>query len=226
MPGNAVTVLIPAYNEEKTIAETVSAAFSIKGVAQVIVIDDGSVDSTAEKAAAGGAKVVSAEKNTGKGGALNIGSGYIKGDIVLLLDADLGNSAACAEDLLEPLCAGKADMSVAIFPPAGRKAGFGMVKGLARAGIRHFTGLTMKAPLSGQRAIRSDLYFTLLPFAGGFGVEVDLTVRAAGQGCRIVEIPVCMRHRETGRDVMGMLHRGRQFLHVARVLVKHYIYCG
>ncbi|MCL4439161.1 MAG: glycosyltransferase [Firmicutes bacterium] len=218
MQGKRVTVLIPALNEESTIGDTVTAALAIGGVGQVIVIDDGSWDRTASIAEDCGAMVVSAGKNLGKGGALNMGSNYISGDVLLLLDADLGKSAAGAEKLVEPVLAGRADMTVAVFPQGAGKAGFGMVKGLARAGIRHFTGIYMDAPLSGQRAMKSALYFDSIPLAGGFGVEVDLTLKAARRGYSIIEVPVEMFHRETGRDVKGILHRGRQFMHVAGTL--------
>ena len=219
-------MLIPAYNEEGAIGDTVSAALAIGGVGQVIVIDDGSSDLTASTAAKSGAVVVSAGRNLGKGGALNMGSSYICGDIVLLLDADLGKSAAGAEKLVEPVLAGRADMTVAVFPKTAGKAGFGMVKGLARAGIRYFTGICMEAPLSGQRAMKKDLYFDSIPLAGGFGVEVDLTLKAARRGYSIVEIPVDMCHRETGRDIKGIMHRGRQFIHVAGTLLEYYRWCG
>jgi len=221
-----VTVLIPAYNEEGAIGETVLAALAIDGVGKVIVIDDGSADMTAAIAARSGAVVVSAGKNIGKGGALNMGSGYITGDVLLLLDADLGKSAAGAEKLVEPVLTGRADMTVAVFPRAAGKAGLGMVKGLARAGIKFFTGIRMEAPLSGQRAMKTALFFDSVPLAGGFGVEVDLTLKAARRGYSIIEVPVDMFHRETGRDVRGFLHRGRQFINVAGTLFKHYRWCG
>lgn len=218
MPGEHVTVLIPAYNEEDVIRCTVSAAWTIKGVKQVIVVDDGSGDRTAEAAAKSGAQVVELGRNLGKGGALNAGARHADGEVILLIDADLGQSASRAEMLSEPVIKGDADMTVAVFPPVRKKAGFGLVKGLARAGIRHFTGLRMEAPLSGQRAMRRDLLLELLPLAEGYGVEVYLTVRAGIMGCRIKEVSVNMSHRATGRDLSGFIHRGRQFSDVALTL--------
>lgn len=218
MPGEHITVMIPAHNEEGAIQGTVNAAWAIGGVKQVIVIDDGSRDRTAEAAGRCGATVVKLGRNLGKGAALTAGARHIKEEVVLLLDADLGQSAAQAKMLSGPVIRREADMTVAVFPPALKKAGLGLVKGIARAGIRHFTGFVMEAPLSGQRAMRSNLLFALLPLAGGYGVEVDLTVRAGVMGCRILEVPVDMSHRTTGRDLNGFIHRGRQFFHVARAL--------
>jgi hypothetical protein len=109
-------------------------------------------------------------------------------------------------------------MTVAVFPRTGKKAGFGLVRGLARAGIKFFTGRLVEAPLSGQRAMHRGVFLDLLPLAAGYGMEVDLTVRACHKGYRIKEVPVFMAHRETGRDITGFMHRGRQFCHVARTL--------
>lgn len=218
MPGEYVTVLIPAYNEEDIIRDTVSAAWAIMGVKQVIVVDDGSGDRTAEAAGKSGAQVVKLGRNLGKGGALTAGARHADGEVILLIDADMGQSASRAVMLSSPVYRGEADMTVAVFPPARKKAGFGLVKGLARAGIRHFTGIEMEAPLSGQRAIRRDLLLKLLPLAEGYGVEVYLTVRAGIMGCRIKEVPVNMSHSATGRNLSGFIHRGRQLWDVALTL--------
>lgn len=214
-----MTVIIPAYNEESIIGDTVMASWEIPGVSQVLVIDDGSRDRTARKARECGAEVIILDDNRGKGGALNTGAGQVKGDILLLLDGDLGKSASLAAGLLWPVIEGRAHMTVAAFPKTAKKAGFGLVKGLAGAGVRHFTGLHMEAPLSGQRAMRREVFYSCLPLAGGFGVEVYFTVRAFLNGYRIVEVPLNMTHRETGRDIKGFVHRGRQFWHVARALL-------
>ena len=58
------------------------------------------------------------------------------------------------------------------------------------------------------------------PFAFGYGVEVALTVRALRSGMTIVEVPTTMTHAATERNAAGFTHRGRQFLHVARALLR------
>ncbi len=218
MPDEPITVLIPAYNEEQSVADTVRAAWQIPGVIQVIVVDDGSRDKTAELALKNGAEVISLAVNSGKGGALNAGARHIKGELVLMLDADLGGSAANAAVLIGPVASGEADMTVAV-PPGAEKRGFGLVRELAGAGIKYFTGLSMKAPLSGQRAMARRFLVDCLPLADGYGVEVDLTVRAGKKGYSILEMPVNIRHRETGRDIRGFLHRGKQFCHLIKTLL-------
>lgn len=216
-----IAVLIPAHDEAARIAETVLAARGIEGVATCVVIDDASTDDTAAIARAHGAVVISLEVNSGKGAALEAGAAHLGDhDAVLLLDGDLGSTAAQGALLMEPLTAGKADMVVAGFPRAG-KAGFGLVKGLARWGIaRMGGGYLADAPLSGQRALTRECLSAVRPFASGYGVEVALTVRALRRGFRVTEVPTTMTHAATGRDVAGFMHRGRQFLHVAVALAR------
>src|SRR5690606_24520188 len=159
-----------------------------------------STDETAAVAEGLGCRVVRLVRNRGKGKALTAGVRAAKGDVLVFLDADLGASAAEARRLLAPLLAGEADMVIGRFPEAQRPGGLGMVKALARAGVRWLGGLAVAAPLSGQRAIRRTVLEAVGDLAGGFGVEVGLTIDAARAGFRVMEVPVAMRHRETGRD--------------------------
>jgi len=218
-----VSVVIPAFNEGRAIARTVAAVRNLPGVSEVIVVDDCSTDDTAARARDSGARVVSLPVNRGKGAALNAGIAAAGGEVIVLLDADLGDSAAEAHKLILPILEGRADLTIARFPAARRRGGFGLVKGLARRGIRHFTGLEMESPISGQRAVRRELLSQLLPLAGGYGVEVGMTIDAAVRGYRLLEVPVQMRHRETGRDWRGFVHRGRQFRDIMLTLIRRRI---
>ncbi len=211
-------VLIPAYNEAETISQTVRAVLEVPGVRRVLVVDDGSGDDTARRAAEAGALVVRLEKNQGKGAALNRGAALLEGPFLAFLDADLGESARELEKLARPVLAGEADLAIASFPRLSGAGGFGLVKGLARLGIFLLGGVSLTSPLSGQRVLTRAVLEAVLPFAPGYGVEVAMTVRAARRGFRIVEVPTAMRHRTTGRDLKGFLHRGRQFWHVLRAL--------
>jgi len=217
-----IAVLIPAHDEAGTIAETVRAAAGIVGVTRIVVVDDASFDDTAALAEAAGAKVVRLKNNVGKGAALEVGAMRVENaDIVILLDGDLGGSAEQAALLLDPVRRGEADMTIAAFPRPEGKAGFGLVKGLARRGIRSMGGgFVANAPLSGQRALTNECFLAVRPFATGYGVEVALTVRALRRGLRVVEIPTTMGHAATGRDFSGFVHRGRQFVHVAIALTR------
>ena len=216
-----VSAIIPAFNEQERIGDTLKALKSVDGIDQIIVVDDGSSDETAQAAEREGADVLKLPKNLGKGGAMNAGGKAASGDVLLFLDADLGDSASEARKLIEPVLADEADMTIARFPEIpGRGGGFGLAVGLARSGIRGLTGRRMMAPLSGQRAMKSEVWKRVGGMAPGFGAEVALTIDALRAGFRVLEVPTDMKHRVTGRDWSGIRHRARQFAHIARALVQ------
>lgn len=214
-----IAALIPAYNEEDFIGETVRAALGIPGVEEVVVIDDGSEDETPIIAYDAGARVIQLDSNQGKGAALNRGIAETDADIFLLIDADLGASATETYRLLEPIHADQADMSIAAMKaPPGHKGGFGIVMKLARWGIKKYGGVVVTAPISGQRAIRRQVIESVGGFEKGFGVEVALTIDALREDYRIVEVPLPLTHRLSGRTLKGFLHRGVQFYDIYRAI--------
>lgn len=220
MSDPLVSVLIPAYQEELRVGETAAAAGEAMSDAgwshEIIVVDDGSSDGTGNQAAAAGASVLRLERNTGKGGAVERGLGCCRGEVILMLDADLGSSAIHAAGLIQPVLDGQADMTIAVLPSQPGSGGFGWVMRLARRKLgEHGAGLT--APISGQRAIRRAALNGLLPLDAGFGLETGLNLAAAKSGLRLLEVPVNFSHRITGPDPGGFLHRGRQFIDILRV---------
>ena len=217
-----IVALIPAHNEEMRIVQTIKAVQGIPGVSRVVVIDDGSRDETAQLAVDAGARVIRAYRNVGKGPALeHAAKQHEDADIVLLLDADLAETATQAHLLLEPVLSDEVDMAIARFPKPAGKAGFGLVKGLARFEIRRAGGKDndFEAPLSGQRAVTRECLDSIRPFARGYGVEVMLTVRALRAGYRVAEVPTTMTHAATGRNLKGFLHRGKQFRDVLGAVI-------
>jgi len=213
------TAVVPSYNEQSVIAETVGALLAMDGVERVVVVDDASADSSAARAAAAGAEVVVNGSNLGKGGSLNRVLRGLDFEVLLLIDGDLGVYAAEAGKVLEPVLAGEADLAIAAFPPPKARGGFGLAQGLARGGIKVLSGLEMRSPISGQRAMTRAVFEAVSPFREGFGVEVAMTLDAHRAGFRVVEVPTEMSHGETGRDWAGFVHRGKQFRDIARALL-------
>lgn len=215
-----ISVIVPAYNEADRIAETLRAISQLTEISEIIVVDDGSTDETGAVARKWADHVIRQEQNRGKGHALDLGWRQSKGDIVVFLDADLGKTAAHAGRLIEPVVLNECDMTIAKFPPAQTKGGFGLVKALADRGVTRLTGHHIAAPLSGQRAIRRELLEKVPPLTRDFGIEISLTVETLRNGFRICEVPIAFRHRESGRNWEGFVHRGRQFVHISRTLYR------
>lgn len=216
-----IVALIPAFNEEMRINSTVTSLSRIGSISRIIVVDDGSTDSTETEAVRAGAEVIRLSRNMGKGKAINMALPYLNDyEVLLLLDADLTDSASEVTKLLEPVVNGSADMAIADFPKPNLKGGFGLVKGLAAWGIKKHSGLSVKEPLSGQRAISHSVIDAIKKFDSGFSVEVGLTIDAARNGFTIIEVPTKMSHAATGRNLSGFVHRGRQFYYVLRAIIQ------
>ncbi|HWY17089.1 MAG TPA: glycosyltransferase family 2 protein [Solirubrobacteraceae bacterium] len=135
--------------------------------------------------------------------------------IVLLCDGDLGDCARELSPLVDAIERGEADLAVAAFSTRVG-GGFGLAVAFARWAIRRRCGLSTRAPISGQRALRASVLRDTLPFAPGFGMEVGMTIDAVRAGHRVVEIELDLAHRATGRTLAGFLHRARQLIDFMR----------
>lgn len=215
-----LAVIVAARNEADRVGQTVAALRATFPAAQVWVADDASEDGTPEVAMAAGARVVSRGRPHGKGANVTAAAEAMLSDgtpppLVLLCDGDLADSATHLEPLVAAVEAGECDLAVAAF--ARRVGGgFGLALGFARWAIRRLSGFEADAPISGQRAMRTELLREVLPFARGYGMELGMTVDAVRAGYRVREYELELSHRATGRSFAGFLHRGRQLADFAR----------
>ncbi|WP_243026663.1 glycosyltransferase family 2 protein [Thermus albus] len=202
------TALIPAYNEEATVARVVKVAK--EAGFPVVVADDGSQDATSEEAAKAGAQVVRLGQNRGKGGAVAQGLKKVTTPFVLLLDADLvGLKAEHLHALLAPVLEGKAEMTVGVFQ-----------------GGRFSTDLAMRLTpfLSGQRALRTEALRRVPGLeAARYDLELLLTRHAKREGWRVLYLPLTgvsqvMKEEKRGL-IPGFLHRLRMY----REILRHYL---
>lgn len=199
----------------------------------MIVCDDGSSDRTSQHAAGAGAIVVSHKRSRGKAAAVESavnGLGVIEqrdkrpeAGTLLLLDADLEDSAGNCTPLIDPVVHDEADLTIAVLPAqrtaeGGDPGGFGLVVNTARRGIAELTGWTPRAPLSGQRCLTRRAFELASPLAAGWGMEVGMTIDALRAGLRVSEIEIELRHRATGTDLGAQLHRAAQLRDVTRAL--------
>jgi hypothetical protein len=209
-----VVAIIPCRNGESSVGATIESIEATGSIDEILVIDDGSRDNTAVTAYNCGARVVRLEQNQGKAAAMVAGiDAAPDADIFLFVDADTGSSAAAAVALLAPILDDQADLVIAVLPSAGGKGGLGLVRDLAKWGIHRAARAQVKAPLSGQRAVKADLMRQLAKEQGlapRFGVEVAMTIDALNAGWRVAEVDVDMTHDHRGRTLAGFLHRGGQ----------------
>lgn len=214
-----VVALVAAFDEEESIARTVKALAGIDSISEVVVIADGSTDRTAEDAVGVGARVLVASRRLGKGHAIDSALDPVgPADVYLLVDGDVGETAAETSALLEEVLAGRLDLAVGVLPPL-EGGGFGLVKAFSRWAIRTISGFDPEAPLSGQRAVTRESLQACRPLASGFGLETAMTIDAVRLGYRVGEVPVDMRHRPTGRTLAGFAHRASQGLDILRAVL-------
>jgi glycosyltransferase involved in cell wall biosynthesis len=220
LEAGRTAAIVAARNEADRIALTVGALRAELPEAAIYVADDASTDGTAEAALAAGAVVIGRRRPHGKGANVTAAAEAALSvepppAAVLLCDGDLGDSAGRLVRLLEAVDAGECDLAVAAF---SRRVGggFGLALGFARRAIRRLCGLETAAPISGQRAMRTEVLRATLPFARGYGMEIGMTVDAVRAGYRLREYELDLEHRATGRDLGGFLHRARQLADFAR----------
>jgi len=205
--------VVTARDEADEIAQTLEALGRVFPAAPVVVADDGSRDATAQRARAFGAIVVSGSRE-GKGAAATRGclhalELYGRKPVFVLCDADLGASAAQLVALRDAIGSGRGELAIGAFADR-RGSGLGIALGVAHWCLRRSTGVRLRAPISGQRALAGTTLTELLPFAAGYGMELSMTIDALRAGKRIVELELELDHRRHGRGPAGFAHRARQ----------------
>ena len=226
-----VACVIPARDVADRIQATVSAARALPGVDIVIVIDDGSSDPTGDYAAASGAIVVTHQRGRGRAAAIESGVNALgvleqrdkRPDCgtVLLLDADLGASAARAQHLIGPVVAERADLTIAIAPRPDHgtsDAGFDLVESTAARGIAELAGWSPRAPLATNRCLTRRAYELASPLAAGDGADVGMTIDLLRAGLRVQEIEVELEGADEATGLAARLDRALVLKDVTRAL--------
>ena len=221
MPGS-VSVVIPALNEEEPIGAVVRAIAATKIPAEIIVVDNGSTDRTAERALEAGARVIS-EPRPGYGRACMAGVRALapESDIVVFLDGDGSDCPEFMNQLVDPIMAGTHDFVIGSRTRGKREPGsmnFQQVFAGRLAGvllsILYRVRYTDMGPF---RAIRRDALDQLSMKEKTYGWNIEMQMRAARTGLRILEIPVDHRCRAGGESKVSGTLRGT-FVAGARII--------
>jgi len=182
-----VSVIIPAYNEEKTVAHVVKVVKSLDYISEVIVVDDGSMDQTSKFAEEAGAIIIHHIKNRGKGAAIKTGFKNSKGDIVVFLDADLKNlTKAQVSNIIDPIMNGEADVTKTKFKREAGRVTELTAKPLLKF---FFPEIKFDQPLSGQFAAKRS-FLNKIKLEDDYGVDVGIVLDADVMGMKVKEVDI------------------------------------
>jgi glycosyltransferase involved in cell wall biosynthesis len=227
-----VLVVVPAWNEEASIASVVHEVRRTLADADVLVVDDGSTDQTGARAREAGAVVARLPYNLGVGGAMRLGFRYaVKGDYdaVVQIDADGQHDPAFVPQLLDRIAAGTDLVIGARFAGVGEYAVRGprrLAMVLLSIVLSRLAGTRLTDGTSGMRATSRRLVEL---FAQQYPVEylgdtVETLAMAARRGFRIEQVPVAMRVRTTGKPShtfgMATVYLGRAFIVLVLSLIR------
>lgn len=208
-----LSVVVPVYNEEKTVAAIVAKLLKLPRLLEIVVVDDCSKDSTPEILDALRSEhpeviMTRHEKNRGKTEALKTGFRLTRGDVVIVQDADLEYDPQEIPEVIAPILEGKADV---VF---GSRF---LVRKAARAVyFYHYLGNKLLTFLSNlatninltdvetcYKAFRGDIIRNIRIRSSGFGFEIEVTAKVAKLKCAIYEVPISYYGRtyEEGKKI-------------------------
>ncbi len=231
---NRVAIILPAYNEERTIADTIRVFHAAMPSAEFWVVNNNSSDATerlaretlAELKAAGGVLV---EPRQGKGNALRRAFHRVDADVYVMVDADMTYPADRLGDLIRPIVEDRADMvvgdrlSLGHYARQNRRplhdAGNRLVQGLVNLLFR----ASLVDIMSGYRAFSRTFVKNYPILVEGFEIETDMTLHALDKRFRIVEIPVAYHARPEGSvSKLNTLSDGARVLSTIARILRYY----
>jgi glycosyltransferase involved in cell wall biosynthesis len=223
-----VSILVPVYNEARTVAAVVHRLLTIDLPVdrEIIVINDGSTDDTHGVLAGltdvdGRLQVIHAQPNAGKGAAIRAGLARSQGTIVAIQDADLELDPAQLGSLLEPILRGESDVVYGSRFLAGRPAA-PWVTIAANRGLTFITNVLFGSRLTDMetcyKIMRTDVARSLNLTANRFEIEPEITAKLLMNGHAIVERPVQFSPRNASQ---GKKIGWRDGVRAVRVLVAH-----
>jgi len=219
MQTHVVSVVIPAYNEEKTIGnvieETIQTMDTLGMPYEIIVVDDGSTDRTKQIASRYKATVLSNGKNRGKGYALRKGFQHAQGDIIITIDADGSHNPKEVSELMKPLFNGTDIVAGSRF--LGRKNDHTsklhiLGNHLINLTIMILTGRKITDSQTGLRAFKKEFLQKNCLESLGYEIETEITVKGLKNGFTYQEVPIICKSRTYGVSKLRILSDGVKIL--------------
>jgi len=221
-------VIIPAFNEGSRIAEVVSSVKRTVPDYDILVVNDGSNDSTAASAASAGATVLSHPFNMGYGVAIQTGYKYAYAmgyDFLAQMDGDGQHDPAYIQRLLEPVIAGKTDLAIgsrfleagSYKPSLARKIGMAFF----RKTVSWITGTRITDSTSGYQAFNREVirFFTTEVFPCDYP-DADMLITLHRAGFRMLEVPVRMYSNAEGKSMHGGI---KPFYYMFKMLLSIFV---
>jgi glycosyltransferase involved in cell wall biosynthesis len=212
-PSRCLSVVIPAYDEEATLARVVERVVALPFVSEVIIVNDSSRDKTGAIAEDlsrqySAVRVVHHRINRGKTEALKTGFAQTTGEIVIVQDADLEYDPSEIEEVIVPIVAGWADVvygSRFLVRRAARVLYFYhyMANRALTFVSNLFTNINMTDVETGYKAFRGKIIRNMVITSSGFGFEIEVTAKVAKLKCAVYEVPISYRGRtyEEGKKI-------------------------
>jgi len=201
MPNASVSIVVPAYNEERTIGEILRRVAALGLATEILVVDDGSADGTVQLVRSlgselNGLRLLPQDANRGKGAAVRAGIEASTGDIVVIQDADLEYDPADIPKLLRPLQEGVADVVYGTRLRGGEPQRAHLFwHYLGNRALSLMTNVLYNTTLSdmevGYKAFRGDLIRSLKLVSNDFRFEPEVTAKVLRTpGVRLYEVPI------------------------------------
>ena len=227
MEKKSIAILIPCYNESKTVAKVVKDYKKVLPEADIYVYDNNSTDGTDELAKKAGA-IVRYEYRQGKGNVIRSMFKDIDADCYLMIDGDDTYPAEDARKMCDLVLSGKADMVVgdrlsSTYFTENKRPFHNFGNRLVRWLINHLFDNKIKDIMTGYRAFSYDFVKGFPVLSKGFEIETEMTIHAVDKNFKVVEIPVQYRDRPSGSvSKLNTYKDGFKVLKTIATLFKEY----